>query len=101
MLLGFMCLWLLSPLGVLSHELNVDDSGEFSAPLGGLLLTNLESIKYVAQKVAYKMMQFYPGNQTGGIPGLFGDPYYWWEAGAAFGVCKPVVLITYTETHRK
>ena len=32
------------------------------------------------------MMQFYPGNKTGGIPGLFGDPYYWWEAGAVFGV---------------
>ncbi len=31
------------------------------------------------------MMSFYPGNLTGGIPGLFGDPYYWWEAGAAFG----------------
>ncbi|KAG0642451.1 glycoside hydrolase [Tuber brumale] len=31
------------------------------------------------------MMTFYPGNKTGGIPGLFGDPYYWWEAGAAFG----------------
>jgi mannan endo-1,6-alpha-mannosidase len=36
----------------------------------------------IAQKVAYKMMQFYPGNRTGGIPGLFGDvkpgmPYYW------------------------
>lgn len=30
-------------------------------------------------------MSFYPGNLTGGIPGLFGDPYYWWEAGAAFG----------------
>lgn len=32
------------------------------------------------------MMTFYPGNKTGGIPGLFGDPYYWWESGAAFGV---------------
>lgn len=32
------------------------------------------------------MMQFYPGNKTGGIPGLFGDPYYWWESGAVFGV---------------
>ncbi len=31
------------------------------------------------------MMAFYPGNLTNGIPGLFGDPYYWWEAGAAFG----------------
>ena len=99
MLLGFICLWLLSPPGVLSYELNIDDSGESSVPLEGLLLTIIGSIKNVAQKVAYKMMQFYPGNQTGGIPGLFGDPYYWWEAGAAFGVCKPVVLITNTETH--
>ena len=31
------------------------------------------------------MMSFYHGNQTGGIPGLLGDPYYWWEAGAMFG----------------
>jgi len=49
-----------------------------------------ESIRNVSQKVAYKMMQFYPGNQTNGIPGLFGDPYYWWEAGAAFGVCLSI-----------
>ena len=31
------------------------------------------------------MVQYYPGNKTGGIPGLLGDPYYWWEAGAMFG----------------
>lgn len=31
------------------------------------------------------MMTMYPGNKTGGIPGLLGDPYYWWEAGAMFG----------------
>jgi mannan endo-1,6-alpha-mannosidase len=31
------------------------------------------------------MMSFYYGNETNGIPGLLGDPYYWWEAGAAFG----------------
>lgn len=31
------------------------------------------------------MMTLYPGNKTGGIPGLLGDPYYWWEAGAMFG----------------
>ncbi|KAK5131723.1 hypothetical protein LTR08_000612 [Meristemomyces frigidus] len=30
-------------------------------------------------------MTFYHGNETGGIPGLLGDPYYWWEAGAMFG----------------
>lgn len=30
-------------------------------------------------------MSYYPGNKPGGIPGLFGEPYYWWEAGAVFG----------------
>lgn len=44
------------------------------------------SVTYVAQRVAYKMMEFYPGNRTNGIPGLFDPPYYWWEAGAVFGV---------------
>ncbi|RYZ81206.1 MAG: hypothetical protein EOP04_24425 [Proteobacteria bacterium] len=31
------------------------------------------------------MVSFYYGNTTDGIPGLLGDPYYWWEAGAMFG----------------
>ena len=31
------------------------------------------------------MMSYYNGNTTVGIPGLFPGPYYWWEAGAAFG----------------
>lgn len=30
-------------------------------------------------------MQYYDGNLTGNIPGLFPNPYYWWEAGAAMG----------------
>ncbi|GAM82862.1 hypothetical protein ANO11243_008480 [Dothideomycetidae sp. 11243] len=48
-------------------------------------ITNQGSIKSAASTIAYKMMEFYPGNKTGGIPGLLGDPYYWWEAGAMFG----------------
>ena len=52
----------------------------------------LASVSNVAGKVAFKMMQFYPGNKTGGIPGLFGDPYYWWEAGAVFGVSLYSIL---------
>lgn len=46
----------------------------------------LESFLDITRNIAFKMMQFYPGNKTGGIPGLFGDPYYWWESGAVFGV---------------
>jgi mannan endo-1,6-alpha-mannosidase len=44
-----------------------------------------ESIVAAAKIVADGMMNFYNGNKTGGIPGLFPPPYYWWEAGAAMG----------------
>lgn len=30
-------------------------------------------------------MTYYTGNQTGQVPGLLPQPYYWWEAGAMFG----------------
>jgi mannan endo-1,6-alpha-mannosidase len=77
------------------HELNVDDPRETLYCRDTQVANSaiIESIRDVSQKVAYKMMQFYPGNQTGQIPGLFGDPYYWWEAGAAFGV-RPSSIIT-------
>lgn len=29
-------------------------------------------------------MTFYPGNETGQIPGLLGAPYYWWMGGGFF-----------------
>ncbi|CAK4007101.1 mannan endo-1,6-alpha-mannosidase [Lecanosticta acicola] len=47
--------------------------------------TCADSIKMAAATVAKKMVAFYPGDQPGGIPGLLGDPYYWWEAGGMFG----------------
>lgn len=43
-----------------------------------------ESIKQAASTAAYEMVSYYDGNTTAGIPGLLGDPYYWWEAGAMF-----------------
>ena len=30
-------------------------------------------------------MKLYIGNETGQVPGLLPQPYYWWEAGAMFG----------------
>ena len=45
----------------------------------------LDSIKSAAATVAYGMMKYYNGNQTGMPVGLLPDPYYWWEAGAMFG----------------
>lgn len=32
------------------------------------------------------MMKYYTGNNTGDVPGNLPSPYYWWEAGAMFGV---------------
>ncbi|KAJ5311933.1 Mannan endo-1-6-alpha-mannosidase DCW1 [Penicillium antarcticum] len=46
---------------------------------------HLESIKSAASTVAYDLVKFYTGNNTGDTPGNLPDPYYWWEAGAFFG----------------
>lgn len=44
-----------------------------------------ESIKSTAATIAYGMMSYYTGNNTGDNPGNLPSPYYWWEAGALFG----------------
>lgn len=46
----------------------------------------IDSIKSAASTVAYDMMQYYVGNETGQTPGILPSPYYWWEAGAMFGI---------------
>ena len=43
------------------------------------------SVKAGASNVVHAMMEWYTGNQTGGVPGLLGGAYYWWEAGAMCG----------------
>ncbi|KAF3014054.1 hydrolase 76 protein [Neopestalotiopsis sp. 37M] len=43
------------------------------------------SIKDGAAQIAYGLLQYYTGNNTGDVPGNLPDPYYWWEAGAYFG----------------
>jgi len=51
------------------------------------LCVSVASIKSAASTVAYKMMAYYTGNQTGNEAnvGLLPKPYYWWEAGAMWG----------------
>ncbi|KAG9829141.1 hypothetical protein KCU68_g13836, partial [Aureobasidium melanogenum] len=48
-------------------------------------ISNDDSIKQTASIIAYGMMTYYKGNETGGVPGLLPEPYFWWEAGAMFG----------------
>ena len=45
-------------------------------------LTSDDSIKNAAGTIAYDLMSYYTGNNTGDVPGNLPDPYYWWEAGA-------------------
>ncbi|KAK9467016.1 glycoside hydrolase [Lipomyces arxii] len=51
-------------------EIDVDDDG---------------SIKHAAWVFVHGMMSYYNGNQTDGVVGKFVWPYYWWQAGAAWG----------------
>ncbi|KAI1390905.1 glycoside hydrolase family 76 protein [Hypoxylon trugodes] len=43
------------------------------------------SIKDAASTVAFGLLKYYTGNNTGDTPGNLPDPYFWWEAGAMFG----------------
>ena len=42
------------------------------------------SYKSAAGTAAYGLMSLYVGNQSGQTVGIFPDPIYWWEAGAAW-----------------
>ncbi|UPK93215.1 hypothetical protein LCI18_004150 [Fusarium solani-melongenae] len=59
----------------------------FTTAVTGLEITfeDEKSVKSAASTVAYGLMKFYTGNNTGDVPGNLPDPYYWWEAGALFG----------------
>lgn len=48
-------------------------------------ITSPDSIKSAASQIAYGMVKWYTGNNTGDVPGNLPAPYYWWEAGAMFG----------------
>ncbi|KAM7215954.1 Glycosyl hydrolase family 76 domain containing protein [Rhypophila decipiens] len=55
-------------------------------------IDTVEEIKNAASTLAYDLMTFYEGNQTGKIPGILPGPpddglgdYYWWEGGAMMG----------------
>ena len=50
-----------------------------------LTQVSTDSIKHVASQLAYELVTYYTGNNTGDTPGNLPDPYYWWEAGAFFG----------------
>jgi mannan endo-1,6-alpha-mannosidase len=56
-----------------------------------LELDNTTSIHNAQNLVAQGMMDYYNGNNSGETPGMFQEPYYWWESGVAWNA-----LLDYT-----
>lgn len=46
---------------------------------------DLKSLQNATSLIAYGLMDYYNGLQYGETIGMFSDPYYWWEAGGAWG----------------
>lgn len=58
----------------------------FASVLGVELdITSATSIGKASALVAQGLMDYYTGNNSGNSPGMFSPPYYWWEAGVAWG----------------
>ncbi|KAG7194787.1 hydrolase 76 protein [Scheffersomyces spartinae] len=50
-----------------------------------LNITNLTSIQEATGLILSGLMDYYQGYKKGGTVGMFTNPYYWWEAGGAWG----------------
>ncbi|CAJ2507889.1 Uu.00g090750.m01.CDS01 [Anthostomella pinea] len=61
--------------------------------------TNDDSIKEGASTVAYGLLKYYTGNNTGDTPGNLPDPYFWWECGAMFGTLVDYWFYTGDDTY--
>ncbi|KAJ5682997.1 Mannan endo-1-6-alpha-mannosidase DCW1, partial [Penicillium macrosclerotiorum] len=64
-------------------------------------LPSADSIKSAASTLAYDLVTFYTGNNTGDVAGNLPDPYYWWEAGAFFGALVNYWAFTGDTTYNK
>ncbi|RDA87882.1 hypothetical protein CP532_1665 [Ophiocordyceps camponoti-leonardi (nom. inval.)] len=62
-------------------------AGQSQSPFS---IESADAIKSSASTLAWDMLQYYKGNQSGATPGILPGPppagdYYWWEAGAMWG----------------
>ncbi|KAH6648990.1 cell wall glycosyl hydrolase [Truncatella angustata] len=58
-----------------------------------------DSIKSAASTIAFGLLKYYTGNNTGDVPGNLPDPYFWWEAGAMFGTMVDYWFYTGDDTY--
>lgn len=65
-------------------------------------VNNETSIAHACALIAQGLMDYYEGYKPGGTIGMFTSPYYWWEAGGAFGLMLDYTFYfendTYTDT---
>lgn len=62
-------------------------------------VNNVDSIIAASDLIAVGLMDYYNGNDTGKSPGMFQDPYYWWEAGVAWGALLDYGFYTGNDTY--
>ena len=65
-------LWFLPLLSTLVRAIELDTD-------------NVTSIKHACALIADGILHYYEGNRYGGTVGMFTWPYYWCEAGGAWG----------------
>ena len=63
-----------------------------------------DAIKKSASTLAWDMLQYYKGNQSGQVPGILPGPppagdYYWWEGGAMWGTLIDYWYLTGDDTY--
>ncbi|KAH6626894.1 glycoside hydrolase family 76 protein [Chaetomium sp. MPI-SDFR-AT-0129] len=64
-----------------------------------LVLGDYDSVKSAASTIAFGLVKYYTGNNTGDTPGNLPDPYFWWEAGAMFGTLIEYWALTGDDTY--
>ncbi|CAI6097604.1 unnamed protein product [Clonostachys chloroleuca] len=79
-------------------------AGVATAATSPYKIDTADNIKQAASTVAWDMLQYYHGNESGNVPGILPGPppagdYYWWEGGAMWGTLLDYWALTGDETY--
>jgi mannan endo-1,6-alpha-mannosidase len=64
-----------------------------------LNVTDTPTIHRAQALVSRGLLDYYDGNRYGGVIGMFASPYYWWEAGVAWGSLIDYTFYTQDDTY--
>lgn len=85
----------------------IDTPGEIHCPSSPLPMTDhQDNIRKSAATIAWDMLQYYHGNESGKVPGILPGPpasgegpYYWWQGGAMWGTLIDYWYLTGDDTY--